>query len=239
MKKHMNLSTFTVALFSAHLSLLSASAAVYDAAADFSLASNPNGVWSYGWEASTGSAFILDTDSLNNGQVSAWRGDLAGDGNPAVYRNNSAAPVQLGTVEFPADTSLLFHPGPGGQNSVVRFTAPSTGDYIVSAEFTAQDVVAPSTKDVHVLDDNVSIFNGLIGSYGSSTGLSPDTLFLTAGDTIDFTVGTDGNAYVYDSVGLDALVTTAGVPDGASTINLLTCGIFGLGLFGRRFSGQR
>ena len=32
---------------------------VYSAAADFSLASNPNGVWSYGYEISLGSSFQL------------------------------------------------------------------------------------------------------------------------------------------------------------------------------------
>lgn len=36
---------------------------IYDAAADFSPTSNPNGVWSYGWSATLGGAFQLYTQS--------------------------------------------------------------------------------------------------------------------------------------------------------------------------------
>lgn len=235
MRRFTNLSGLTVILLSAQLSLMPAWAGVYDAAADFSSTSNPNGVWSYGWEASTGATFILDTDHLDSGTISSWRGDIAGDGNPGVYRNDTGAAVSLGTVVFPPDTALLFHPGPGGQNAVVRFTAPATGSYVVQAGFTGQDFVGGTTTDVHVLDNNVSIFNGAVNGYGNFTGLSPDTLFLTAGDTIDFTVGYGNNGtFLYDSTRLDATITTAGVPDGGSTLGLLSFGLLGLGLLRRK-----
>ena len=35
----------------------------YNPAGDFSLAGNPNGVWSYGWSTTLGSAFNLDSSN--------------------------------------------------------------------------------------------------------------------------------------------------------------------------------
>jgi hypothetical protein len=71
-------------------------AQTYDVAADFSATGNPNGPWSYGWSGSLGSAFILDSDPQVREDLDTWRGDVAGDGNPAVYHNGTSYAILLG-----------------------------------------------------------------------------------------------------------------------------------------------
>jgi hypothetical protein len=46
----------------------------YDAVKDFSIQSNPNGVWSYGWESTLGSMLNLYTvtDTTSVSGMSAW-----------------------------------------------------------------------------------------------------------------------------------------------------------------------
>jgi hypothetical protein len=38
----------------------------YNAAGDFSIASNPNGAWTYGWSTTLGSAFNLDSSNTTS-----------------------------------------------------------------------------------------------------------------------------------------------------------------------------
>src|SRR5437667_2255515 len=63
----------------------------YDAVKDFSIISNPNGVWSYGWLPSLGSPLnlytVTDTTSVNG--ISAWliSGNII-DNAPVVEHND-------------------------------------------------------------------------------------------------------------------------------------------------------
>ena len=70
-------------------------AMVWDAAADFSSIDNPNGVWSYGWSATLGGTFILDTDFQVFSGLDQWRSNLSptGDGTPLVEHNGTAGPI--------------------------------------------------------------------------------------------------------------------------------------------------
>src|SRR6516225_679362 len=78
-----------------------AAAQSFDAAADFSATSNPNGAWSYGWSASRLSGFHLlphsinfDVDVtgiyLNPAIADVWTGSPSGDIAPAVFHNPSS-----------------------------------------------------------------------------------------------------------------------------------------------------
>ncbi len=140
----------------------------YNAAADFSAASNPNGVWSYGWTPSLGGSFMKDSDHVDThgSGIDEWRGDLAGDGNPLVTRNATAANLIIDGVLHPVG-QLIQHPGPGGQDSVVRWTAPADGLVTVQAIFTGADSSAGTTTDVHVLHDGMDIFDGNVTGYGN------------------------------------------------------------------------
>lgn len=186
----------------------------YDAATDFSLASNPNGVWSYGYATSLTGSFILDTDTSTSGPVQQWRGDLAGDGNPGVYKNTSSNDYQPSTAVYPAN-GMVMHPGPDGEYCVVRFTAPSAGLYAFSANFTGEDVQG-TTTDVHVLGGGTSLFDGTINGYRDATSYG-STIALAAGGTLDLRVGYGSNGTFFnDSTGTDLAVRLMPTPEPAT-----------------------
>ena len=179
----------------------------WDAAGDFSATANPNGAWSYGWSTSRGSMFnLLATPSTFNG-VNVWSNASTPPLEPDVFFNGTSNVIAPnGTNPIPAGT-LAFHPGAKGENAVVRWTAPMAGTFSVATTFTARDTVG-TTTDVAVLSNGSQLAGGEVGPLPTQTfALGP--LPLSAGDTIDFTVGfgTDGTD-LFDSTGLDAKITT-------------------------------
>ena len=94
---------------------------LYDLAADFSASSNPNGVWSYGWE--TGSNFVVSASSgtasdVNGVSFNVWS---TGGGAPGVVGNLSGitGTEDGGQGQFPTGSVWLL------SDSVVRFTVPA------------------------------------------------------------------------------------------------------------------
>lgn len=178
----------------------------YNAAGDFSVGSNPNGVWSYGWESSLGQQFNFDTivNSFVGGQLIAWQSGQSGDLNPGVYLNTTGNYVQPGSNIWQPH-QLILHPGSGGQDSILRWTVPTSGTFSFNTGFIGQDTVGTST-DVHLLVDSNSIFNGGVYGYLATQSFNT-TLTLNAGDTVDLAVGdgSDGN-YYYDSTGVSETI---------------------------------
>ena len=214
---------------------LASATTIYDAAADFSLAGNPNGVWSYGYETTLGGTFTAFTDSTNafmgNGSLSAWyipNSELAPD-LPAVIKNTSGSTLTWITVVQPADM-LDLHPGQFGELSVVRFTAPANATYILSGLVQGLDT-GNTTTDIFAEINGAPAGNAPIYSFGATAEIH-GTLALSAGDKVDFLVdyGTDGNFY-NDSTGLQ--LTVESVPEPASW-TLLVAGIGLFGAFARR-----
>src|SRR6266851_5719412 len=165
-----------------------AQATSWAAAGDFSAASNPNGAWSYGWSASRGSAFNLDTVATTVSGVNVWNYS-ATQVEPDVFFNGTSNTINpSGTNPIPAG-SLAFHPGPLGQNAVVRWTAPTTGAYAIGATFTGRDFVGPTTTDVAVLSNGGLLWSAEVTGYLAMQSYAASRLDLIAGDTLDFTVG--------------------------------------------------
>ena len=207
----MALSAATLSLLIA-LITIRAGAQTYDAAAQFSGTDNPDGVWSYGCTQSLGAAFHLYTQQVPIfSGVYDWRlNSSCGQTNPpSVAYNSTNAVLTGGTVSVPAHT-IWFHPGPEDQHSVLRFTAPASGNYQVKAVFWGDDFVGPTTTDVHVLHNGLGLYTGEVTGFGrpSSDQSFTTTISVTAGDTIDFAVGygTDGG-YGFDSTGVSAVIT--------------------------------
>jgi sugar lactone lactonase YvrE len=195
----------------------------FDANADFeagwAAGTNPNGVWSYGRTTDLGGPLVLFTrnyvPAINNGLEHMWDdpNDSAG-ATPSVARN-SGGDFNNGNVTFRAG-ALILHPcGVDGHDYAhVVFTAPSDGSYSLAGDFFAQQ--NNINVDVHVLVNGASVFDSTITSNGVSRPFS-GTFGLSAGDTIDFTVGPNGNFVPHaGNTGLDATITTT--PQGAGPV---------------------
>ncbi|MBC8024335.1 MAG: fibronectin type III domain-containing protein, partial [Burkholderiales bacterium] len=189
-----------------------------DLARDFSVAANPSPRWTYGYEPSRGGAFTANSSRYVETGMDVW---VAPGGAPTLWHNPTLVTVNVATNYTPAG-KLGMHPGPSGENSVARWTAPASGTYRVEGSFTGSDAVYPTTTDVAILRNNDAVaplFTGAITSYGSPSPFSLD-VFVNAGETIEFTVGYGGNGYSGDATLVDAVITliAAGPPPPPATV---------------------
>ncbi len=210
------------------------SARADDIAGSFSIASNPNGVWSYGsLSGTTFTPFTVSSSSLASGY---WTTSTSF---PVVVANKTGADVFYSSWDLPTDM-LNLHPDPAGIASDVRWTAPSAGMYSIAGFFEGVDYQGPTTTDVHIYLNGTDLFPGMnIASFDVHLPFSL-TESLNAGDHIDFAVGfgADGN-YLFDSTGLSGSITPlnqASVPEPA-TLFLLATGLAAMSLRGKRKSG--
>ncbi|MCX6380445.1 MAG: Ig-like domain-containing protein [Armatimonadetes bacterium] len=121
--------------------------------------------------------------------------------------NTTAVEITLSTLKLPAH-KLFQHPGPGGDNSVIRWISPQTGIYSIDSSFTGIDFVYPTTTDVAVLrNSSEQLFAGDISSYNIPLPYF-QIIYVTQGDTIDFSVGFGTNAnYFGDATMTNAVIT--------------------------------
>jgi hypothetical protein len=198
---------------------------VYSAAGDFSVASNPNGVWSYGTTGTTltGPLTLYTNTKSGIGGIANWVGwegtqPMFGDGFPLVGENvGTTTGTSADIVLLPGE--LAEHPAPDGSYAVVRFTAPISGVFSLNAVFEGREFqgTGPATSsDVHVLLNGVGIFSGAVNGFGPSSDQSfVTTLGLTAGDRVDFSVGDGSDAsFLGDTTGLDARLSLVPEPSG-------------------------
>ncbi len=194
----------------------------HDLSRDFSLAGNPNGVWSYGRQDTIGGAFtLLGTAKTNFANVPIILWAISGDSQPAIQHNDTTqtAVTDGGQGVYPPETTW-FGPGPQGQPgnyAVARFTVPAGGDGSYQLVTTGRPGYSASLQldtDFHVVRNNVEIFGVQLA--GAQTAGYTNTLALVAGDTIDFAVGRGvDNSYIWSQLKVEAMldrISSNGVP---------------------------
>ena len=221
---HISSALKTISLAGA-LCAAGAASADFNAAQDFSIASNPNGVWRYGWTQTVGGSFNDSTLSGTDAEGEFWR-----NGKTNIGYNNSSLTVTGSTYSI-LPGQLHLHPGQGGEVSVLRFITPAAGQYSLSASFIGLDFGGPTTTDVHVLLNSVSLFSGAVSAFGSGPTYQ-NVLSLQAGDQIDFAVGFGSNGNYYsDTTGLTAQISAVPEPE---TLALILVGLGCVSFFANR-----
>ena len=131
MPKSIAKTLFTAGLF---FCAAAANAASYNAVSDFSIIKgNPNGVWSY-----IDANALLAIPSIGFG-LSGWILPVGGFGNEGVVQNITGATLTwqpLGPL-FPAAIVPIDHLylSTSINNTVLRFTAPASGTYMITGGF--------------------------------------------------------------------------------------------------------
>ncbi len=174
---------------------------VFDLSADYSLASNPNGAWSYGWEVGLDSALHLleysSTFHADNGvPIAAWQYNAATG--PVVNRvKGPGTAVSKGGAFVGPERYGHFAPGSVGTDrnfGVVRFTSPASGEYRVeTVALPLFDGELSADCDFHLVLNGQELFGQYLGP-NEGTGYT-NQLSLSSGDTLDWAIGrgTDGS----------------------------------------------
>ena len=207
---------------------------IYNAADDFSL-SNPNGVWSYGYSTSLGGTFIAFPLTSSNYQVSGVNAHFfpGSFSQPSAILNSNAFVTSPFCCQPLNPGQLALHPGSSGDYSIVRWTAPESGNFDLSGDYIGMDT-SGTTTDVHVLFNGGTIFDDSINGFGDTATISLDTSLQT-GDLLDFAVGFGSNGnFASDYTGLDVQIVR-NVPEPRSTmIFVLAVGILVVPFFRQR-----
>jgi uncharacterized protein (TIGR03437 family) len=173
--------------------------AIYSAVGDFSIKSNPNGVWTY---LGSGTAFTLAaTGTGGNTGLIYWSNNGGLSNFNGVFANISGKTVNVSDVNIVPD-HLDMSPNSG--NITVRFTAPSAGKWSAVGDFLGIEAHTEQSHNVAVLLNGASVFSAIVNAVGQS---APFNLALTlkAGDLVDF-VNFAGATVDFDNTGLAAIV---------------------------------
>jgi hypothetical protein len=223
----MNTKTLTVLITALSLFTVWTASAQFDPVAQFSSASNPNGVWSYGYEnVPISSPFILFPTSVPipaspGPNIVAWQAPAFGQA--GVYYNPTAAgqTVNIGGEVSLFDSGMLaMNTGPNDQFALVQFTAPVNGLYQISGTFEGRDT-AGTVSTAFLLVNNSVVTSAAITGFGpgSDMTLSTPSVLLAAGQTMVYAVG--GNPFTSMTALLNAQVSASAVPEPASYALLL------------------
>lgn len=133
--------------------------------------------------------------------MASWKSDIGPD--PNVTFNTLATPLSAPWATW-APKQLALHPGPGGEYSVVGWTAPKAGKYAVAATFTGAG--SSSTTDVHVFVNGKEVFQEKLDGQGKLAKYGGGLVFLPADGKIMFVVGDGKNGHGGDTTALEATI---------------------------------
>ena len=194
MKNAYHLATCSLIICSTFTS--TAQAETWDATDNFTAltTSNPNGAWSYGYDpaATNGYQFKAFDQLTNSGGYSiSWLDSTYQLSATPTFGKNLSGLAQNGLP--PGQIALHPGPTPDDDAAILRFTAPDSSLYRIDANFYAGDM---SETDAWIVRNGD--FANPLSSLGV-TSVNPSyvapSLFLGAGDTLDFVVGNHGSFY--------------------------------------------
>jgi PEP-CTERM motif len=200
----MNLIAAVALAIGAAVAPLTAQAQAYHATAEFDTASNPNGVWSYGYSLSGGAAYqfvAFDSSGINH-WISSTYEDL---GAPIIWINRG------NTVAYGIEPGQMsMHPGIQDYSpAILRFTAPTAGEYMFEALFYPGDT---GNMNAAVIINGVATSPYFSSPHTNHVGTTGHA-YLAAGGTLDVAVGNNGD-FGFGSTGVS--VHVAAVPEPAS-----------------------
>jgi hypothetical protein len=164
-------------------------------------------MWSYGWRAEDNLELHLCRDKITDEPVTGLHGWGHNNIGPAIIANTRNQVLRAVTVTW-QPRQMTFHPGPGGEYCIIRWTAPQSGRVRIAGAFTGVSSAPPTTTDVHIFHNNRRVFDSFINLRNRGNKSPFDfQQDLRAGDTIDFAVGAGNNGLVYDTTGLEAVIT--------------------------------
>jgi hypothetical protein len=207
--------------------------------------------WSYGYRGSlTGTSLTLFTASdhtNSDGGNTSVQGFNAGGVTPTVSVNVGASDVVFnfgfGNLNPLHPEEMKIHPGPSASNSfsIVRWIAPASGTYLVSAYWTDLDPNGTQFGGVNGATGAITINGSVIfdvdfaNNSGTQTGTLTETF--NAGDIVDFLTGSQGD-YRFDDTGFDATVVAVPEPATASSLVIGTI-LVGTSFYFRRRQRNR
>lgn len=169
-------------------SLLALGQSGAQAAVDFPLPAgftqNPSPPWRFGWKPRSASGAVLTLYprvSTSPEGLTVWSAE---NGANLTYNGTSSTITVPGAGEW-YEGALSLRPGLQGQLSVLRFTAPLTGSYRVSAYFEA---LADVTTPVLVLRNGTALMQDTVGPDRYANYWVP-SIALNAGDQLEVAAG--------------------------------------------------
>ncbi|MCL5102725.1 MAG: carboxypeptidase regulatory-like domain-containing protein, partial [Armatimonadetes bacterium] len=203
----------------------------WDIASGFSPTSNPNGVWTYGYQSPLGGALNTFATKIVSNGVDTWCKDNYPDAAGNVTKNRTGAPSDWGGMWW-GTNGMAMHPGLSNQKATVRWSAPSAMLINVNVTFSGANYATGTTTDVHILHNGSSFFDDQINGFGgggshAASGSSPSQtcnaiLYVAQGDSVDFAVGYGGNGFNCDLTAISGAITSitdSGLVKGIVTSN--------------------
>ena len=201
--KNLLMLSLAFALFTSSQPIVLGQTIVHDVERDFSIASNPNGVWSYGWKSTLTGDFTL----LPLARAYVDRGVMlddwvyANNQLPQVFHNTSTnVSYETGEGSYPPGTVALNSGFTGWPQNycVVRFTVPNQGNGRYRLESTVESRLSGNSStdsDFHVVVNQVEVF-GVFLPANSRSGYTNESV-LNPGDTVDFVCGRGADGIEY------------------------------------------